>query len=423
MKSQIFFTLILGVIFLLGLLALLFWYFGTSLNTDTAQIDTAMQAEQSTSTGIHFGQEHVEFSDGSEATFSLAEPFTLTVAGEGLGKPRFMAMSPDGRLFVPDLVDYRLSPNGHVYILDDFDESTGVFQKKHTYLSGLRGANSVAFYTDSDDTEWLYLALTEHLLRYRYHRGDTAPTESPEIVLTFPNTQTSGETSVVWHITRTIVFHDDTLYVSIGSGCNACEHEQGELRGMILVAEPDGSRVRVYANGLRNAVGLTWAGDTLYATENGVDHLGPNAPNDVLYQIHEGVHYGWPYCYEKDGDIVEDTVHVWTEPVPCGDVPRAYVVFEPHSAPLGITYFENAHPLLQQSFLVALHGSFDPTLRAGYRVVRISKDGSKDIFMEGFLNSDAEQIGRPVHFLQKNANSFFMTDDYTGSVYYIHATS
>ena len=168
---------------------------------------------------------------------------------------------------------------------------------------------------------------------------------------------------------------------------------------------------------------MTWAGDTLYATENGVDHLGPNAPNDVLYQIHEGVHYGWPYCYEKDGDIVEDIVHVWTEPVPCGDVPRAYVVFEPHSAPLGITYFENAHPLLQQSFLVALHGSFDPTLRAGYRVVRISKDGSKDIFMEGFLNSDAEQIGRPVHFLQKNANSFFMTDDYTGSVYYIHATS
>lgn len=421
MKSQHLFVLIVGTI-LLGSLAF-FWYSVNSSSTYTVHTQTPTEEKQGTSKEIHLQQKDVVFSDGSETTFALAEPFTLTVASEGLGKPRFMAMSSDGRLFVPDLVDYRLSSNGHVYILEDFDETTGTFQTKHTYLSGLRGANSVAFYTDSEGTEWLYLALTEHLLRYEYEHGDMAPMGEPEVVLTFPNTQTPGETSVVWHITRTIVFHNDKLYVSIGSGCNSCEQEGGALRGMILVAEPDGSEAHMYADGLRNAVGITWVGDTLYATGNGADHLGPDTPDEVLYKIQEGVHYGWPYCYEKDGEVLEDNSSVWSDPVPCNDVPLALTAFEPRSAPLGITYFENAHPLLDKSFLVALHGSFDPTMESGYRVVRVREDSAKDTFMEGFLNDSAEQIGRPVHFLQKDTDSFFMTDDHTGSVYYIRTES
>src|SRR3989344_7365559 len=81
----------------------------------------------------------VSLEDGSEITFRLPVPFEIAEAAEGLGKARFMAMSPDGRLFVPDIVDYNLSHQGKVYVLEDFNEETKSFETKHAYLSGLRG--------------------------------------------------------------------------------------------------------------------------------------------------------------------------------------------------------------------------------------------------------------------------------------------
>lgn len=363
----------------------------------------------------------VELPDGSEAVLRVAEPFKIAVAAEGLGKARFMAMSPDERMFVPDLVNYNLSHEGKVFILDDWNEETKRFETTHTYLSGLRGPNSVAFYTDEAGNHWLYVALTEHLLRYPYQEGDTSPSGEPEVVTTFPNSQAPGETSVVWHITRTLHFEDGLLYIAIGSGCNACEQPEGEMRGLIRVMEPDGSNERVYADGLRNAVGLEWAEGSLYATANGVDHLGADRPDETLYRIEEGVHYGWPYCYESNGELHPDDTFLWEDAFPCTDAPRSFVAFEPRSAPLGIAYFTNARPELDRTFLVSLHGSFDPLVRRGYEIVRVRKDGTRETFMDGFQSEDAEQLVRPVDILQHDENSFFFTDDHGGRVYYVYA--
>lgn len=385
----------------------------------------------------------VTFEDGTQSTFQLATPFRLAVAAEGLGKARFMAMSPDGRMFVPDLVNMNLSHEGKIYILENFDETTKQFQTKRTYLSGLRGPNSVAFYTDKNGREWIYIALTAHVVRYPYNAGDTKPSKAPEIIATFPNKQVPGETSVVWHITRTIKFYDNRLYVSVGSGCNACEQPEGEMRAMIYSMKPDGSDKRVYADGLRNAVGFTWAEGVLYATVNGADHLGPRAPDDVMYKLTEGAHYGWPYCYESSGAYVPDTARKWEKSFSCENVPLSFAAFEPHAAPLGIEYFSSdSFPALKNSFLVALHGSFEPEIGTGYHVVRVSKDGKQDIFMDGFLaakpaqssglintasahgdhpTGEIERLGRPVDILKKDVNSFFFTDDFKGRMYYVYA--
>ncbi|MEX0913015.1 MAG: hypothetical protein WDZ56_00635, partial [Candidatus Paceibacterota bacterium] len=165
---------------------------------------------------LELQEQTVTLGGDAEATFRIPTGYSLQVAAEDLGKARFMAWSPDGRLFVPDLVDYQLSHEGQLFILEDFNEETGRFETKHTYLSGLRGPNSVAFYTDDEGQEWLYLALTAHLVRYPYQTGDTRPRGEGEIVAEFPNEQSEGEMSVVWHITRTILFHNDRLYVSVG---------------------------------------------------------------------------------------------------------------------------------------------------------------------------------------------------------------
>lgn len=368
---------------------------------------------------IELAPHTVTLQDGSEVTYNIAAPFEITVAAEDLGKARFMAMSPDGRLFVPDLVDYNLSHEGRLFVLEDFDSQTHEFKTKHTYLSGLRGPNSVAFYTDKDGQDWLYLALTAHLVRYPYNAGDTEPSGEPEIITEFPNTQTPGETSVVWHITRTIKIHNDRIYVAIGSGCNSCEQLPGALRGMVTSMNPDGSDVQVYASGLRNSVGIEWANDTLYTTVNGVDHLGPDRPDELLHKLEEGVHYGWPYCYESDGEQLPDTTTTWPDPPACEDVPKAFAAFEPHSAPLGLAYFANAHPLLQNTFLVALHGSFEPGVKTGYEIVRVNEAGEQEIFMDGFQSEDGERYGRPVDILQVDETSFFFTDDHAGRIYYV----
>ena len=425
------------IIILMALLALLaggyYLWSADPLTKEYTIMDVARDAFDTTSetpvdlSPIELEAQNVVLPDGTTAEFQIAKPYSITVAAEDLGKARFMSMSPDGRMFVPDLVDYQLSHAGKIYILEDFNEETMKFETKHTYLSGLRGPNSVAFYRDSDGKDWLYVALTAHLLRYPYEAGDTEPSGEPEVILEFPNTQAPNAKSVVWHITRTLLFHGDRLYIGIGSGCNSCEHPEGEIRGMIYSMNPDGSDGKVYADGLRNAVGLHFADviggeEALYVTANGSDHLGADAPDELMYKLEEGKHYGWPYCYETDGVFLEDDSVAWEHPIPCSEVPMSFSAFTPRSAPLGLTYFRDGLDVLRGSFLVALHGSFDAGMKKGYEIVRVSGEGEHEIFMDGFQRADGTRTGRPVDFLQRDARSFFFTDDFTGRVYLVYAT-
>lgn len=390
---------------------------------ESKNLSQKIVVEKTTSpASIKLAPRTVIFEDGTRTTFLLSSEFNLSIAAEDLGKARFIAMSSDNRMFVPDMIDWNLSREGRIIILDDFDKETHRFKSRSTYLSGLRGPNSIAFYTDRDGEEWIYIALTEKLIRYPYNAGDKVPPSEAEIITFFPNQQSPDAVGVIWHITRTILFKDDVLYVSIGSGCNACEQPKDEMRAMIIAMEPDGKNPRVYAKGLRNAVGIVWGNNSLYATANGVDHLGDIAPDDVMYKIKQGENYGWPYCYESDGEKREDNTQQWKrKQITCDNIPLSFTAFEPHSAPLGLAYFKDAHPLINNTFLVALRGSHKVAIGNGYNITRVSNNGTQDIFMEGFLGEDGKRFGRPVSILQNDENSFFFTDDFSGRLYYVYA--
>ncbi|NNJ24901.1 PQQ-dependent sugar dehydrogenase [Alienimonas chondri] len=80
-----------------------------------------------------------------------------------------------------------------------------------------------------------------------------------------------------------------------------------KANGTVLRFDADGSNPSVYAWGLRNPYGLLWAGDTLYATENGMDVRGSRpVANDLedLYVVKRGAFYGWPDF--GSGDPVTD---------------------------------------------------------------------------------------------------------------------
>jgi glucose/arabinose dehydrogenase len=356
----------------------------------------------------------IKLATGQSFDLNLPEGFEISIAAQGLKRVRFMARSPDNRIFVTDMYNLTDNRRGVVYILDQFDPATRQFKKITKYLSGLRNPNNVAFYKDSTGTDWLYLALTDRLVRYRYEHGKDAPAGQPQVLATFPD-YGLGYKYGGWHLTRTVVIGgNEKLYVAVGSSCNACE-EKEEVRASILEMDPDGKNQRYFARGLRNAVGLLWVNDRLYATNMGSDHLGDNSPADTFYSIETETHYGWPYCYQTGSRIFPDPkFNPGGAKFRCSRVPAALVAFPAHSSPLGLEYFDN-------SFLVALHGSTKKRLRRGYRVVRIveSRSGIAEDFITGFF--DGVRInGRPADIFALDQDSFLVTDDYSGVVYCVY---
>jgi glucose/arabinose dehydrogenase len=356
---------------------------------------------------------HISLANGKSFELNLPEGFEISIAAQGLKRVRFMAESPDKRIFVTDMYNRADNRLGVVYILDHFDPVTRRFNKLTKYLSGLRNPNSVAFYTDRNGTNWFYLALTDRLVRYHYEAGKDAPSGQPQVLATFPD-YGLGYKYGGWHLTRTVIVGDNgKIYVAVGSSCNACE-EKEEVRASVLEMDPDGKNLRHFARGLRNAVGLRWLKGRLYVTNMGSDQLGNNRPADTFYVVEDGKHYGWPYCFQVGSKIYPDPkLNTTGEKFDCRKVPAALTPFPAHSSPLGLEYFDS-------SFLVALHGSSRKSLQRGYRVVRVPESGGvMEDFITGFLEL-GKINGRPADIFNFGRNAFLLTDDYSGVIYYVY---
>jgi glucose/arabinose dehydrogenase len=375
----------------------------------------------SASAAIKLTPHRISLASGRWFNLNLPENFEITPAVEGLKRVRFMAKSPDNRIFVTDMYDLSDNRKGVVYILEDFDAKTMRFNKVTKFLTGLRNPNSVAFYTDSTGTNWFYLALTDRLVRYRYETGSTKPTGQPQTLATFPDYGLSYKYGG-WHLTRTIAFGpNNKVYVSVGSSCNACE-EKEEVRASILEMDPDGKNQRHYARGLRNAVGLRWVDNQLFVTNMGADHLGLDRPDDTMGIIKDGTNYGWPYCFQAGTKIYTDPKYnPRSSKFDCKQSPPLNVGLGGHVAPLGLEHFDtNNGDELSRVFLVALHGSTNKRIAHGYKVVRLANANSKpEDFITGFLVNGIVN-GRPCDIFSFGRDAFLLTDDKSGIVYYVH---
>jgi len=392
----------------------------------------------------------LHLASGKNMTLSLPADFDIDVAAQGMRRVRFMAKSPDNRIFATDMDSLADNTQGTIYILGGWNSATHTFSSRTSYLKGLRNPNNVAFYTDPSGQSWLYTAMTDRLLRYKYKAGDNAPTGPPEVLAHYPdyglNYKYGG-----WHLTRTVAFarlHGRTrLYVTVGSSCNACR-EKEPIRASLSVMDPDGENQQILAEGLRNAVDMTFVPSiddgALIATNMGDDHLGDQMPEDTFFELDSNLHpvpagsnYGWPTCYFQHGTVHEDPVvshaernaHVFPPvgPTPsqfdCARVPAAYTTFSPHASPLGVAFFDGSNRILNNTFLVALHGAGKPHIGTGYRVVRFTPASRHPKnFLLGFLVK-GKVTGRPCGIFQIGPDSFLLTDDVNGVIYSIHPRS
>ena len=182
---------------------------------------------------------------------------------------------------------------------------------------------------------------------------------------------------------------------------------------------PDGSGQRIFARGLRNAVGLRWVGAFLFATNQGSDHLGNNRPDETFYALKEGFDYGWPYCHSSNGRIISDPKLRRREG--CANVPVPYAFFPARSSALGFDYYfdDAASPeSIKNAFLVSLHGSTSKAIGHGYKIVVMRRGQKPRDFITGFLQNGIIN-GRPCDILRLGPASFLFTDDNKGIVYFV----
>lgn len=359
----------------------------------------------------------VNLKNGKRFSLNLPVNYEIIPAAEGLKRVRFFSKAPDGRMFVTDMHDLTDNKKGIVYILDEWNPETGKFGKIIPYMTGLKNPNSVQFYTDSSGQDWLYLAETNQLTRRKFTKGEIKPTDKAEVLVTFPDYGLSYKYGG-WHLTRTIaVGGNGKIYVSVGSSCNACT-EKEKVRATVLEMNPDGSQQKIFATGLRNAVGLKWVGNFLFATNQGVDHLGKNKPDETFYALKRDADYGWASCYSSNGKILADPK--FKRPSGCKNVLPPYAYFPAHSSALGFDYFDhsNTDDTIKNSFLVALHGSTDATIGHGYKIVIMRKGQKLQTFMDGFLVGK-NVYGRPCDIYRVDENSFYFSDDKSGVIYYV----
>jgi glucose/arabinose dehydrogenase len=243
------------------------------------------------------------------------------------------------------------------------------------------------------------------------------------------------------HWTRDIVFSSDgkTMFVSVGSGSNVAEsmpkapsagiaafqaaHPIGatwgaeENRADVLAFDPDGGAMRIFAAGIRNCSGLTVQPETsaLWCAVNERDILGNDLPPDYVTHVGEGEFYGWPWYYIG---AHEDPRHKQERPDLANKIVIPDVLIQPHSAPLGITFYEAGQfpPEYKGDAFVALHGSWNRAKRTGYKVVRLLfKDGKPtgeyEDFLVGLVADDASVWGRPVDVAVARDGSLLVTDD------------
>ena len=370
-----------------------------------------------------FGQtklvsQKITLKSGKSFSLKLPENFEIIPAAEGLKRVRFFAKSPDGRIFVTDMHDLTDNEKGRIYILGDWNEETGKFGKVSVYMSNLKNPNSVQFYTDANGQDWIYVAETDKLTRRKFQKGEIAPTDlKPQTLATFPDYGLSYKYGG-WHLTRTIAFAPNgKLYVSVGSSCNACT-EKEKSRAVVLEMNADGSNQKIFAKGLRNAVGLKWLANNLFATNQGADHLGLNKPDETFYALRKNADYGWASCYQSNGKIFRDAQYNRLKS--CAKVPRSYGYFPAHSSAMGFDFFndEDAPKEIKNAVLVSLHGSTDRETGHGYKIVLMRKGTKLQDFITGFLQGKTV-VGRPCDIIKLSADSFLFTDDHGGIIYFV----
>lgn len=306
-----------------------------------------------------------------------------------------------------------------ISLLRDAD-GDGVAETRTVLIDKLRSPFGMALVGDR-----LYIANADALVRVPYKDGDTHIEATPEKVADLP----AGRNH---HWTKSLLASTDgsRLYVGVGSNSNVGENglDEEKDRAAILEIDPANGATRVFASGLRNPVGMGWNPFTgaLWASVNERDEIGDNLVPDYMTSVKEGGFYGWPYSYW--GQHVDARVSPQNPELVQKAIKPDYGLGS-HTACLGFTFVQQANlGPFQNGAIVAQHGSWNRTPRAGYRVIYVTFENGAPVGMPqevltGFLNEKGEAHGRPVGVIIDKRGGLLVGDDAGGAVWRVSGKS
>jgi glucose/arabinose dehydrogenase len=367
---------------------------------------------------------------------------------------RFEAWTPQGSLLV--------SSPGSGDVIELSHRAHGV-PKQRTLLSGLSDPQGLAF-DRLNGQEVLYVAESDQLDRYVWTgHGVGARTILVRDLPDFFPAQDDEH-----GLKEVAIASDHTIYLDIGSSSNASPDTtfKGTPRATVIAYRTDGTRERVFATGVRNGDGLSFAPDgTLWTAVNERDNITypfhrrygstsdaygkviqsyvNNHPPDEVAALTPGRNLGWPYC-NPDPDVHrgaagtgfdlgnmgfdDDSV---TNPggshLNCAHLTPIERGLPAHSAPLGFHFLEGSKLPRRWAAgaVVGGHGSWDrqpPRAPVVYWLpweARHHTLGRAVVLVTGFQASDGSRWGRPVDVVPGPDGALYVSDDTAGAIYRI----
>jgi glucose/arabinose dehydrogenase len=356
---------------------------------------------------------------------------TVTRFAEGLDHPRWLYELPNGDVLVAESNSPAREEKGvtawvakmmmkragagvpsanRITLLRDAD-GDGVAEVKTPLLTGLNSPFGMALVG-----EWLYVANTDAVRRWRYVPGGPAPTGPGEKVVDLPSDPPNG------HWTKGLLASPDgsKLYISVGSHSNLAEGgiEKEKNRAGILELDLATGAMRQFASGLRNPVGMAWEPVTgaLWTAVNERDMLGHDLVPDYMTSVKDGGFYGWPYSYF--GQNVDERMQPQNPDLVAKAIVPDYALGA-HTASLGLTFYPAGGSLGEAyagGAFVGQHGSWNRKPPSGYKVVFVpfaagKPSGKAQDFLTGFLDARGQALGRPVGVIPDRKGALLVADD------------
>jgi glucose/arabinose dehydrogenase len=356
---------------------------------------------------------------------TLPRGFCATIVADSLPRPRHMAVSRSGDLFVALLGTGQAGVGGGLVGLRD--------------TTGDGRADVQARFGDAASAEvalrggYVYAGAPTSVLRYRLQPGELRPSGRPDtIVVDLP---TGG------HALRTFAI-DSTgaLFLNIGSRTNACQERDREresrgrdpcpeletragiwrFRSDRRQTQRDGEH---FAAGIRNsvAIAINPAERVLYVVQHGRDQLYGNwpalfdsvksakTPAEELFRVERGDDFGWPYCY-YDSQLARKVL----APEYGGggrttgrcDGKKGNIAAHPaHWAPNALVFYTGSQfpGRYRNGAFIAYHGSWNRQpgeMQSGFNVVfqpltNGRGAGPYEVFADGFFGEDGRVAARP----------------------------
>lgn len=349
----------------------------------------------------------------ADAPLRVPTGFKIEQYATGFRNPRYLLTAPNGDIFVTessaDLIKVLRDTDG-----DGNPDVTEVFAKE-----GLSDPFGIAFFPPGPEPEYLYVANTNGVVRFPYRNGDIKARGQLEKLSA--ELSAGGLLHGGGHWTRDIAFAPDgkRMYVSIGSLSNVSDDSSEANRARIFQFNPDGTGQKVFAWGIRNAVGIKIRPGTedLWMSTNERDALGDGLVPDYISRVQPGGFYGWPWFYLGNH---QDPRHKGKHPELASKVLVPDVLVQSHSATLNLCFYDGQQfpAEYKGDIFAAFHGSWNKSRRTGYKIVRVPIDkstgkarGDYEDFVTGFVTPQGNVWGRPVGITVAKDGSLLFSED------------